>query len=173
MLVNYYGIQCTYESYRGRNVFVAVDNSREPRLSSSHPFFFVEGRWAHFLTLEEENAMRTAPLSNTIITFDKTADILSNAAMILFICHYAVPVLGVWFIPIESIMFSFALLIAAIVLVAIVRVKYPYNTLSKALGIVIPIVCAIELIIFVAVMIACSMAIDSCIDSCINCNIPG
>lgn len=53
---------------------------------------------------------------------------------------------------------SFLVLIASVVLVSIVRSKYPYNKLAKTLGIVIAVTFFIEMFIFITLAVMCNMA---------------
>ena len=126
--VYYYGIRCTYEFYNGIPVFVAVA-SYDNELFSSHQFSYIEGRWAHFLSSEEELTMRAVPPNGSIV-FDKTADKLCTAALILFLCHLPILLLVSFTHLIGAFAVSFLGLIASVVLVSIVRSMYPYNILA-------------------------------------------
>lgn len=169
--VYYYGIRCTYEFYNGIPVFVAVA-SYDNELFSSHQFSYIEGRWAHFLSSEEELTMRAVPPNGSIV-FDKTADKLCTAALILFVCHLPILLLVSFIHSIGAFAVSFLVLISSVVLVSIVRSKYPYNKLAKTLGIVIAVTFFIEMFIFITLAVMCNMAVNSCIYNCNNCHIPG
>ena len=120
--VYYYGIRCTYEFYNGTPVFVAVA-SYDNELFSSRQFSYIEGRWAHFLSNEEELTMRAVPPNGSIV-FDKTADKLCTAALILFVCHLPILLLVSFIHSIGAFAVSFLGLIASVVLVSIVRILF-------------------------------------------------
>ena len=116
--------------------------------------------------------MRAVPPNGSIV-FDKTADKLCTAALILFVCHLPILLLVSFIHLIGAFAVSFLVLIASVVLVSIVRSKYPYNKLAKTLGIVIAVTFFIEMFILITLAVMCYMAVNSCIYNCNNCHIPG
>ena len=178
MLVNYYGIRCTYERYKGKAA-IAAEGSYEPELLRAYEFKQTEGRWLHFLTDKEETAVLSVYSPNGSITFDDNAVKYCVATLILFLLHLAAVLVFVCACfsyeyaeqekPLSGLPFVFITLIASIVLAATVRVKYRYSRFGKMLSIAIFIVCGIEMA--AAVILACVVFREllMCIDTCSDC----
>ena len=64
---------------------------------------------------------------------------------------------------------SIILLIAALVIIIFVRVKYPKNTFGKVLMWIYIVFFAIFIIIIAAIIISCGLACGSCAESCEGC----
>ena len=175
MLVNYYGIRCTYERYEDRPAIVA-EGSYEPELLRAYEFRQEEGRWLHFLTDRETDAVLSVYSLNGSMTFDDKVNKFCVVMLILFLLHLAAAAVFISDIylnrqgdPIKALIFAFITLIASVVLAATVRVKYPYSRFGKMLSIAIFIVCGIEVAAVVICLCVIFRELLMCADTCSDC----
>ena len=178
MRIHFYEVKnCTFEMIQGVPAIIAPEGVDDETLQRHYFIRMYDGRWFHYLTYEEYNYMMSFSGSDEVIySFDrpvvnygkennKSPEDEKKANMLCGISLGSIALsllMGTLEMP-ELIMPCW---IASLVLMIIVRVKYPENTFGKVLMILYIILGILMLIGSVLFLIACNAALEEFLDSC-------
>ena len=169
MTVHYYGIaNCDFNYLNGAPVIVAPPDTDSERLSQTRFEQQPDGRWVHFLTEDEYDHINHSsdpavfgqlPASQSFISLLELLVVISQyAALIVPLILFAVKVPDIiaWLTGI-------AILIAGLIILIVLRVRYPARSSMK--GILVYILSAVLCfwgVFFGSMCIKCSQCYLSC-----------
>lgn len=197
MTVNFFEIRnCSFETYMGEPVLFAPSDTDETVLMTRGFRRNEEGRWFRPVNMAEYNFIAAyAYCGEATIDENNTGYINNYAPPVPYmqqnygqqvgyadntpniLCYVSVGLCAVGFPMsfIGTILVGGLFFIAALILMIIVRVKYPHNTFGKVLCIVYIVLGAVALILTIAAAIIIAIACNQFLNDCNSCcsNIPG
>ena len=175
MLVHFFEVRnCTFESYKGDPVLFAPYDVDDDTLMKRGFRRSKEERWYRPVNMKEYSYIvywaqyGDVDINDAASQNDNTANILCYVSVGLMALGFPMSLLG-------TILVGGLFFIAALVLMIIVRVKYPQNQFGKVLCIVYIVLAAIAIILTIAAMIIIAIVCNQFIQDCESCchNIPG
>ena len=191
MLVHFFEVRnCTFESYKGNPVLFAPSDTDDDTLMKRGFRISKEERWYRPVDMKEYNYIVYWAQYGDVEINDVTSQNINNFNMPMpyvqrqqsdntanILCYVSIGLMALGF-PMSflgTILVGGLFFIAALVLMIIVRVKYPQNQFGKVLCIVYIVLAAIALILTIAAMIIIAIVCNQIISDCESCcrNIPG
>ena len=191
MLVHFYEVRnCTFESYKGNPVLYAPTDTDDDTLMKRGFRRNKEKRWYRPVDMAEYNYIVYCAQYGDVSINDETAGYISNynvpipyqqmqnadkTANILCYVSVGLMALALPMTLLATVIVGGLFFIAALVLMIIVRVKYPHNQFGRVLCIVYIVLSVIVIILTIAAMIIIAIVCNQMMKDCESCchNIPG
>ena len=191
MLVHFYEVRnCTFESYKGNPVLFAPYDIDDDTLMKRGFRRNKEERWYRPVNMAEYNYIVYCAQYGDVEINDQTSRYMTNYNLPVqyqqqqkadntanILCYVSIGLMAVAFpiTLIATILVGGLFFIAAMVLMIIVRVKYPQNQMGKILCIVYIVLAVIAIVITIAAMIIIAIVCNQMMKDCESCchNIPG
>ena len=191
MLVHFFEVRnCTFESYKGDPVLFAPTDTDDDTLMKRGFRRSREERWYRPVNMAEYNYIVYYAQFGDVFINDETVQQLRNFNMPVMyqqqqdmdktaniLCYVSVGLMALGFpmTLLATILVGGLFFIAAMILMIIVRVKYPHNQFGKVLCIVYIVLAIIAIVLTIAAMIIIAIVCNQLMNDCDSCcrNIPG
>ena len=191
MLVHFFEVRnCTFESYKGDPVLFAPTDTDDDTLMKRGFRRNKEERWYRPVNMAEYNYIVYCARFGDVEINDNTVRYINNFNMPVqyqqqqkdnntanILCYVSVGLMALGFpmTLLATILVGGLCFIAAMVLMIIVRVKYPQNQFGRILCIVYIVLAVIAIVLIIAAMIIIAIICNQMMSDCDSCcrNIPG
>ena len=191
MVVHFYEVRnCTFEGYKGDPVLFAPADTDDDTLMKRGFRRNKEGRWFRPVNMAEYNFISYSAQFGDVTINDANAGYImnfnaaspynqkyygDNTANVLCFVSIGLMASAIPATLLATVLVGGAFFIAAIILMIIVRVRYPYSQFGKVLCIVYIVLSILVILFTIAVMVLIAIICNQMMNDCESCchSIPG